>query len=300
MPNAKLSSEWLLDMRKKIMLSFVSDDDLLERLVLKGGNALELIYKITKRPSMDIDFSMADDFAENEVPEVIEKISNALNDVFISENLEVFDLKFKEKPASEKRTNPKGGGYKISFKLIEKKPEYNGMSLDKKRIRALHISGTETTFKVDISKHEYCDNKIRKDVDGYTVYVYTPEMIVLEKMRAICQQTKEYQTKENTSRKPRPRDFYDIYMICSKLRIDVEKNDNVEMLGHIFEKKNVPTELLIRIEEDRNYHELGFKELIDTLPPEERNITYNEIFDYVRGKMRAIHQILQDRQDSTV
>lgn len=291
----KYDDIWLFNMRKNIMISFVSDDDLFERLVLKGGNALELVYRVTKRPSLDIDFSMADEFTTEEIPEVKGKILKALSNTFNKENLEVFDLRFEEKPAPDKRTNPRGGGYRISFKLIERSDVTEDLDIDKKRRRALHIAGTGTTFKVDISKYEYCENKVKKDIGGFTVYVYSPEMIVLEKMRAICQQTEEYRKQENSSRKPRPRDFYDIYMICEKMKLKLEKSDAAEMLRHIFDRKNVSAELLINIEKYREYHRNGFRELLDTLPLRERDITYDEIFDYTLNKMRAIYQSLRGK-----
>lgn len=291
----KYDDTWLLNMRKNIMISFVSDDDLFERLVLKGGNALELVYRVTKRPSLDIDFSMADEFTAKEIPEVKRKILKALSNTFNKENLEVFDLRFEEKPAPDKRINPRGGGYRISFKLIERNDVTEDLDIDKKRRRALHIAGTGTTFKVDISKYEYCENKVKKDIGGFTVYVYSPEMIVLEKMRAICQQTEEYRKQENSSRKPRPRDFYDIYMICEKMKLKLEKPDVAEMLTHIFDRKNVSAELLISIEKYREYHRNGFRELLDTLPLRERDITYDEIFGYTLNKMRVIYQNLRGK-----
>lgn len=33
-----------------------SDDDLLEQLVLKGGNAMALVHQISARASVDLDF----------------------------------------------------------------------------------------------------------------------------------------------------------------------------------------------------------------------------------------------------
>ena len=41
--------------------ALLSDDILLGIFVLKGGNALELVYEITNRGSIDIDFSMEGD-----------------------------------------------------------------------------------------------------------------------------------------------------------------------------------------------------------------------------------------------
>jgi len=42
--------------------ALVSDDDLMDRLILKGGNALDLVHKIAERASFDLDFSMKGSF----------------------------------------------------------------------------------------------------------------------------------------------------------------------------------------------------------------------------------------------
>ena len=287
MRDPKYNEKWLLDMRKKIMLSFFSDEELLDIFVLKGGNALELIYKVTKRPSLDIDLSMEEDFIESDLSRIEEKIFRSLNDTFRDDGLEVVELKFEEKPAVEKRKTPRGSGYQITFKLIEKGGGVN-------HNRALEIAGSKKTFHVDISKYEYCESKVKMNVDGYTVYVYSPEMIILEKMRAICQQTKEYRSQENSGGRPRPKDFYDIYMLINKMKINIRTPENALMLRKIFEKKRVPSDLLMIIKEYREYHRNGFRELLDTLPERERNISYDEIFDAVTEKMESIHQTLKD------
>lgn len=41
-----------------------SNDDLLDRIVLKGGNAMSLVHGLTERSSLDLDFSMEEDFAD--------------------------------------------------------------------------------------------------------------------------------------------------------------------------------------------------------------------------------------------
>ena len=56
--------------RKIALIGFFSNDQLTERLVFKGGSALELVYKLTSRASIDIDFSIEDDFSEDEIQEI--------------------------------------------------------------------------------------------------------------------------------------------------------------------------------------------------------------------------------------
>jgi predicted nucleotidyltransferase component of viral defense system len=50
--------------KKLAVISMFSDDVLMERLVLKGGNALDLVHRISTRASMDVDLSMPGDFPE--------------------------------------------------------------------------------------------------------------------------------------------------------------------------------------------------------------------------------------------
>lgn len=46
--------------------ALMADDLLMSGLVLKGGNALHLAYDITNRGSVDIDFSMKNEFSEKD------------------------------------------------------------------------------------------------------------------------------------------------------------------------------------------------------------------------------------------
>ncbi|GAH31066.1 unnamed protein product, partial [marine sediment metagenome] len=49
----------LLDKIKKIsIIALVSDDDLMDKLVLKGGNAINLIFNLSSRASIDIEFKL--------------------------------------------------------------------------------------------------------------------------------------------------------------------------------------------------------------------------------------------------
>jgi hypothetical protein len=69
----------------------------MEKLVLKGGNALSLVYHLSGRSSLDLDFSMAGDFTD--VPDAEEHIFRARRDRFDSAGLDVFDGRLRPKPA---------------------------------------------------------------------------------------------------------------------------------------------------------------------------------------------------------
>jgi len=43
------------EVRRRILIALYSDDELMDALVLKGGNALALIYKVGSRASLDMD-----------------------------------------------------------------------------------------------------------------------------------------------------------------------------------------------------------------------------------------------------
>jgi predicted nucleotidyltransferase component of viral defense system len=65
-------------------------------LALKGGNALSLVHGITSRTSIDLDFSIAQDFPD--FPRANERIFRMLKDRFDSAGYVVFDEKLIPKP----------------------------------------------------------------------------------------------------------------------------------------------------------------------------------------------------------
>lgn len=52
------------EIRRITIIALFSDDELVNQLVLKGGNALSLIHKVSLRTSLDLDFSLATDFGD--------------------------------------------------------------------------------------------------------------------------------------------------------------------------------------------------------------------------------------------
>jgi predicted nucleotidyltransferase component of viral defense system len=47
----------LEEVRRLTIIALFSDDELYEQIVLKGGNALNLVYGLSSRTSLDLDFS---------------------------------------------------------------------------------------------------------------------------------------------------------------------------------------------------------------------------------------------------
>jgi predicted nucleotidyltransferase component of viral defense system len=201
--------------RKLTIIALFSDDELLERLVLKGGNALSLVYHFTPRSSFDLDFSLEGDLTE--IPDAQHRIFSALHDRFDAAGFELFDGKFETKPKTLGEDQPPTwGGYQISFKLIEKeKFEELGGKIEAIRRQSLVIGSEQRrVFTVDLSKYEYTAPKIATDFEHYQIYVYTPEMIAAEKLRALCQQMPEYAPRRHPGA-PRARDFYDIHLLAT-------------------------------------------------------------------------------------
>jgi len=77
------------EIRRLVIIAMFSDDVLYERLVLKGGNAISLVYGIGKRSSLDVDFSIEGEFADLE--QISDRIRRALTDRFDQAGFVVFD-----------------------------------------------------------------------------------------------------------------------------------------------------------------------------------------------------------------
>ena len=185
----------LNEIRKLVIVALFSDDDLMDVFVLKGGNAISLVYDVDYRASQDIDVSIAGDFATDELDAVKKKLERALIKTFNERGYSVFDVKLEPRPAQfDEHKKDFWGGYQLEFKIIESgKYEVYKTDLAALRRRAVPVREDQRKiFKVDISKHEFCTVKEPRDLEGHRVYVYTPVMVIYEKLRAICQQMEAY------------------------------------------------------------------------------------------------------------
>src|SRR5688572_9611330 len=145
--------------RKLAIVAMFSDDYLLSMMVLKGGNALSLVHKLSARTSLDIDFSIPDDFKD--LGDVARRIESALKRTFERVNLDAFDVKLTPKPTEKPADAPDfWGGYMVEFKLLEKAVSASMADIQQRRVRAVPVApGDKRTFTIDISKHEYCQSK---------------------------------------------------------------------------------------------------------------------------------------------
>ena len=239
--------------RRIAITALFSDDVLFEKVVLKGGNAINLALGLSDRTSLDLDFSIENDFED--IEDVKRRISEALARRFGAGGYVVFDFKFEPKPRELREgASPCWGGYMVSFKLTDQeKYEKLAGNMDALRRDSLVIGpNQQRVFTIDLSKCEYVHGKRKVEIDNYSVYVYSPEMIAAEKLRAICQQMPEYPLKPYPT--PRARDFFDIHLIVSRTGVDLTSAENLELTRQIFAAKEVPLQLLENIGGVREFH----------------------------------------------
>ncbi len=286
--------EYIDEIKKLALIGLVSDDMLMETLVLKGGNAMSLGHDIGSRSSYDLDLSMESDFKEEELEKVKQRMGRALKNVFSDAGYQLFDFGFQPKP---KKIAPNivdfWGGYEVNFKIIEnvRYQQFKDNS-DNLRRNALPLSPDNSTkFSIDISKYEYVEGKIQKKMNGYTFSVYSLEMIVLEKVRAICQQLPAYaDIVQSSTRRNRARDFYDIYTILKHYDIDIQSPSFKLILRAIFDAKRVPYSYLKEMKKHKEIHEKGFVSVRATISALEVSDLqdFDFYFDYVISKFETI------------
>lgn len=281
--------EFLNLIRRKIIVALFSDDYLMDKLVLKGGSAIDLVYKIDQRSSIDLDFSMEDDFKNSEMITAGKKIKSLINRELLRENYQIFDFKFEPKPKNNQNKN--WGGYRVEFKIIEK-DKFNPDDLNKMRRESRPINKKfHKKFTVDFSKYEYINEKIEKNLDGYIIYVYSVDLIIIEKIRSICQQNPEYRSIiASAVTRESARDFYDIYLLMKDRDIDKFISDNVLTIKNVFKKKDVPLKYLLNIEEQFEIHNEGYSSLKDTVMHKEELLSFREYFEYVKEICRKFYE----------
>ena len=271
--------------KRLAVMAMFSDDDLMDELVLKGGNAMALIHKLTSRESVDLDFSMQHDFPDG-VEAMTARIGRALQRTFPPAGYMPFDLKMAEKPAN---ISPDmagfWGGYAVEFKLVTLE-QFVAHKDDLKQLRNAALSiGQGKKFLIDISRFEYVADKEETDLEGYRIYVYSPTMIACEKLRAICQQMEAYApiVKRSDGRpgSQRARDFLDIHTLVERLVLDLIAPKAIDMTREMFALKHVPLEFLGQIGEQREFHRQGFPSVQATVAPGFKLQSFDFYFDYV-------------------
>jgi hypothetical protein len=266
------------------------DEAFEEQLVLKGGAALALVHGLNARESVDVDFSMADDFDEWKAAG--QRLEIALRRLYAIEKLELLDFQMERKP-DRVSADLAGfwGGYKIEFKLVPAALfEAHREQTEQLRRDAMQL-GQSKRFLIDISPFEFVEGKVERDLGGVSIFVYTPLMMVCEKLRAICQQHPRYHEIVRRSRPDgaRPRDLFDITELIDAFGLDVASEEGAAILQAMFACKKVPIDLLERIGELREAHRIGFVSLKDTVSASTELLTFGHYFERV---VRVAHEAL--------
>jgi hypothetical protein len=220
------------------VLAVYSVPELAEHVYLKGGAALRLLDELNTRLSIDADFSL--DHPLKNPGEFFGTIQQSLIQRFEPYQFDILDFRFRRKPEKAHPDKPDWwGGWICEFKLCP--VSFRKEPLETRRRNALVPEGTKkSTIPLDISDHEYCGKGRRKNVGGVEIHGYTRELLVLEKLRAICQQHPDYPYNKD---KNRARDFYDILQLTQNADEAFLKNCHEE-IEKVFAAKEVPLLIL--------------------------------------------------------
>jgi len=285
----------LENIRKIAVISLFSDDYLMDIFALKGGSAINIGYGLHYRESIDIDISMKEDFSKAAFSSIKRRVGNTFKTTFFENNYIIFEFKFFPNPSTA-RTEKFWGGYIIEFKIIEKE-NYNNFknNLENLRRRSI-VTGYDhkKIFRIDISKNEYFTDLKEIDLEGYTIHIYGPLMIIYEKLRAICQQMETYQKIIKTTKSPRARDFFDIYILLERLSPPIKgfsDPENLSLLKSCFEIKKVPINLLSEIASQREFHRDDFIAVQSTVSKSIKLKNYDYYFDYVISRVKELKSL---------
>ena len=273
-------------------MGMFSDDRLFSELVLKGGNALNLVHDLPGRTSIDIDLSIAGDFPDNELEQIGDRIFRALDTQFATAGFAVFDVRFSKKPKDTSRNlNPNWGGYLVEFKLIERETFHTLAGREQEmRMAAIAVEpGGGRIFTVDISKHEFCEPKVQAQLNDTVIYVYTLPMLAVEKLRAICQQLPDYRLRGYKI--PRARDFYDITRIVRDRGIDLTLAEHRSLFAPIFAAKDVPLSFLSLVAAQREFHRADWDSVVNSATEKLTERDYDQYFDFVLSEIKKLHAV---------
>lgn len=228
---------------RECVVALFSNEVLKRTLILKGGTALYLIENIDTRLSTDIDFSVNDEIVNPD--QYFSYVKNTLSEHFLKLGFEVFDADFKKKPRERADTLPKfWAGWYFEFKLISNEISTKVASRDlayKRRVALVPDGAASSKNEIEISEYEYCDSTEKVQLAGSTVTCYSTSVLILEKLRAICQQHSRY---PYGKLKNRARDYFDIYQLVRKHRSPALYVELRRHLPGVFEAKGVSLDLL--------------------------------------------------------
>jgi len=280
-------------LKREVILALFADNFLRQHLVLKGGNLLDVVYGISTRPSRDIDLSISGEMPDCQ--DLRQLIEEALQRWFEPKMYVVVDVTIREEPRHlSEEFRSFWGGYKVEFKIIDS-ATYKDCGGDERKIRmvAMSMADGSKRFPLDISKHEYVEEKVAELIDDITVYAYSPQMLVAEKVRAICQQMPEYASFVKSHRRMRGRDFLDIHTVAEYFSVGFSDSGFHRTVAKVFQAKRVALKLIARIAEEavREYHRPDFISLAPTIKPGFELQDYDFYYNYLVGKCKLLEPL---------
>ena len=270
----KESSIEIDEIIREILYGLYHDGVFTKDILIKGGQAVRIKEDIKHRFSVDIDASVNGAIPDPSTFFVLFKRS--LDKQFIKSNLVVIDFKQVRKPRNPHLDTPAfWTGWLVTFKLLEKenqKPDKEKQS----RMAIIPDGSASPKITVELSEHEYCGDfkqmklEIKNEPEKVSTYWYSTEMLVVEKIRAICQQHPDYPHR----RKPtsRARDFYDIANLIEKKIKDKDlsnfKNKCANLIDPIFKAKQVDKKIIKKIFEPKFVAKMkeGWPLVLETTP----------------------------------
>lgn len=180
-----------------------------------------------------------------------------------------------------------------SFKVMEKQKyeKLEGNLAGRRRDSLVIGPGQQRVFTIDLSKYEYVAGKLELELDDYAIYVYSPTMIAVEKLRAICQQMPEYPLQRRPS--ARARDFYDIHLIALIKAMRFDSPENLELVRHIFSAKEVPLALLEKIKDQREFHRPDW-DSVKASSNDDNLAEFDTYFDFVVEQVNSMKALWEE------
>lgn len=261
---------WLRQVKEIALSALFSDDYLLVRLALKGGTAIDMSLRGgLQRSSLDIDLSIEGDF-ELPLEQLRARIEKSLDVRFKEIGYQVFDVKLAEKPRPHPTPSWPAfwGGYRCEFRLAQTALASQFSLADLRRRSETLGEKNKRAFKIDISKHEHIGGAVRacQLEDGTSIFVYSPRLLVAEKLRALCQQMPEY---PHGHRTPRARDYFDITGLLDAEPDVAPDAEFADLLREVFKAKDVPLEWLESLGQPQvvDFHRQDFHDRVAATVP---------------------------------
>lgn len=243
---------------KETVIALFSSPILENTLVLKGGAALHFAENLTSRLSTDIDFSAIREINDPKI--YFAHIESALQKHFEELGYDVIDAHHDQRPKKKKGEQPHfWGGWYFEFKLTRLASRDKPASLRSKQA-LVPVGVASPKIVIDISEHEYCGFTQKVRLDDSTIRAYSTTLLILEKLRAICQQHPDYRLVGQ--KRNRGRDFYDIYQLSAKHRKEPNFQENLNQhVESVFGAKEVSLDLLMKFD-DEDFID-GFRQSFD-------------------------------------